>query len=157
MSTSIPRTLNRLIDLKQSITLTGLGTDRFDTAVRGVQTIHQVFSNHVSQAGGHLSDWTPGRDGQNLTLMFGNRYLTSARDIGNESSIDMSTIVDPLNILCPLIKTEVHTADNVVEYWECRGRDSTRYVFDIGLTLSIANPTCISVRLMWRLNLVSSC
>lgn len=148
LSTSIPCTLNHLIDLKQSIALTGLGTDRFDAAVRGIQTIHQVLSNHIFQAGGHLRDWTPGRDGQDLTLTFSNHYLTSARDIGNKSSIDISTIVDPLNILCPLIKTEVHTADNVVEYWECRNGDSTRYVLYIGLILSVNNSTCMLARLM---------
>ncbi|KAM5544601.1 hypothetical protein V8D89_001499 [Ganoderma adspersum] len=94
-------------------TLTELGTDGFDLAVRGIQTIHQVLSNHVSRAGGHLRNWTPGCDGQDLTLTFGNRYLTSSRDIGGDVSIDMSPIVDPLNVLHPLIKTEVHTADNV--------------------------------------------
>ncbi|KAM5540624.1 hypothetical protein V8D89_005655 [Ganoderma adspersum] len=87
-SISIPRTLNRLIDLKQSVTLTGLGMDR---------------------------DWTPGHDGQDLTLMFGNCYLTSSCDVGNDVSINMLPIVDPLNILRPLIKNEVHTTDNVVE------------------------------------------
>ena len=148
MDISIPCTFNHLIDLKQSIALTGLGTDRFDAAVRGIQTIHQVLSNHIFQAGGHLRDWTPGRDGQDLTLTFGNRYLTSARDIGNESSIDMSTIVDPLNILHPLMKTEVHTANNVVEYWECQDGDSTRYVLHICLILSVNNSTCMLARLM---------
>ncbi|KAM5539829.1 hypothetical protein V8D89_006642 [Ganoderma adspersum] len=105
----IPRNLNRLIDLKQSITLTGLGMVGFDDAVRGI--------NHVSRAGSHLRTWTPGRDGQDLTLMFANRYLTSNHDVGNETSTDPS-VIDPFNILRPLIKNEVHTADNVVEYWE---------------------------------------
>ncbi|KAM5530152.1 hypothetical protein V8D89_016187, partial [Ganoderma adspersum] len=114
----IPRTLNRLIDLKQSVTLTGLGTDGFDLAVHSVQTIHQVLSNYVSRAGGHLKNWTPGRNSQDLMLTFGNRYLTSSRDIGGGVSINMSPIVDPLHVLHPLIKTEVYTADNVVEYWE---------------------------------------
>ena len=124
--TSIPRNLNRLIDLKQSVTLTGLGTVGFDDAVRGMQTIYQVFSNHVSRAGSHLRTWTPGRDGQDLTLTFANHYLTSNRDVGNETSTDLS-VIDPFNILQPLIKNEVHTADNVVEYWERRGKDD-RYV-----------------------------
>ncbi|KAM5532010.1 hypothetical protein V8D89_014344 [Ganoderma adspersum] len=103
---NIPHTLNRLIDLKY--------------CAQG--------ANHTSgpqqpyfRAGGHLRDWTPGRDGQDLILMFGNRYLTSSHDTGDNVSIEMSPIVDPLNILCPLIKNEVHTADNVVEYWERRG------------------------------------
>ncbi|KAM5530022.1 hypothetical protein V8D89_016312 [Ganoderma adspersum] len=95
----------------QSVTLTGLGTEGFDGAVR-----RQPYF----RAGGHLRNWTPGRDGQDLILMFGNRYLTSSHDTGDNVSIEMSPIVDPLNILCPLIKNEVHTADNVVEYWERR-------------------------------------
>ncbi|PIL22305.1 hypothetical protein GSI_14993 [Ganoderma sinense ZZ0214-1] len=32
----------------------------------------------------------------------------------------MSQVVDPFNILRPLIKGEAHTTDNVVEYWECK-------------------------------------
>ncbi|KAM5534257.1 hypothetical protein V8D89_012082 [Ganoderma adspersum] len=107
-----------------SITLTGLGTVGFDDAVRGMQTIYQVFSNHVSRAGSHLRTWTPGRDGQDLTLTFANRYLTSNCDVGNETSTDPS-VIDPFNILRPLIKNEVHTADNVVEYWEHREKDNS--------------------------------
>ncbi|KAM5532011.1 hypothetical protein V8D89_014345 [Ganoderma adspersum] len=101
----------------QSVTLTGLGTEGFDVA------------QPYFRAGGHLRDWTPGRDGQDLILMFGNRYLTSSHDTGDNVSIEMSPIVDPLNILCPLIKNEVHTADNVVEYWERRGVHSTSEVY----------------------------
>ncbi|KAM5532474.1 hypothetical protein V8D89_013890 [Ganoderma adspersum] len=135
----IPCTLNRLIDLKQSVTLTGLGTEGFDAAVCGVQTIHQVLSNHISWAGGHLRDWTPGHDGQDLTLMFGNHYLTSSRNTGDNVSIDMSPIVDPLNVLCPLIKNEVHTTDNVVEYWERRGVHSTRYDYNLSAIRVLAS------------------
>ncbi|KAI1783260.1 hypothetical protein LXA43DRAFT_1067803 [Ganoderma leucocontextum] len=128
---NIPRNLNRLINLQQSITLTGLGTKSFDAAVCGVQTVYQVFNNHVSRAGGRLREWTPGRCGQDLTLTFANRYLTSSRDLGDEASVDLSAIVDPFNVLRPLIKSEVHTADNVVEYWERRQGGDSRYTLCI--------------------------
>ncbi|KAM5531326.1 hypothetical protein V8D89_015006 [Ganoderma adspersum] len=78
-------------------TLTGLGTDGFDLAMRSPQ--QPCFQS-----------W---RLSQDLTLTFGNRYLTSSRDVGGDVSINMSPIVDPLNVLRPLIKTEVYTADNV--------------------------------------------
>ena len=104
----------------------GLGTVGFDDAVCGMQTIYQVFSNHVSRAGSHLRTWTPGQDGQDLMLTFANHYLTSNCDVGNETSTNLS-VIDPFNILQPLIKNKVHTADNVVEYWERRGKDD-RYV-----------------------------
>ena len=48
MLTSILQNLNHLIDLKQSITLTGLQTEGFDAAIHGMQTIYQVFNNHVT-------------------------------------------------------------------------------------------------------------
>ena len=125
---SIPHNLNRLIDLKQSVTITGLGTKEFDTAVHGIQTLYQAFSNHVVRAGGRLRKWTPGRDNQDLMLTFANRYLTLSRNVGDEPSEDLSTTVDPFNVLRPILRGEVHTADNVVEYWERRGEES-RYIY----------------------------
>ncbi|KAI1785251.1 hypothetical protein LXA43DRAFT_1066092 [Ganoderma leucocontextum] len=94
---------SRLIDFKQSVTLTGL-----------------VFANHISKSGGHLREWVPGRDQQDLTLTFASRYLTSSRDAGEEPLADLAEFVDPFNVLRPLLRGEVHTVDNVVEYWERR-------------------------------------
>ncbi|KAI1786783.1 hypothetical protein LXA43DRAFT_897369 [Ganoderma leucocontextum] len=114
----IPRNSSRLIDLKQSVTLTGLGVQGFDAAVRGIQNIYQVFANHISKSGGRLREWVPGRDQQDLTLTFASRYLTSSRDAGEEPLADLAEFVDPFNVLRPLLRGEVHTVDNVVEYWE---------------------------------------
>lgn len=94
--------------------------DAFDAAVRGVQNIFQFFQAHVSRGGGRLRDWSPGRDGQDLTLTFANRYLTSSRDGEGQVQVDLAEIVDPFNVLRPLLRSEVHVEDNVVEYWECR-------------------------------------
>ncbi|KAI1793219.1 hypothetical protein LXA43DRAFT_1059933, partial [Ganoderma leucocontextum] len=116
----IPRNSSRLIDLKQSVTLTGLGVQGFDAAVRGIQNIYQVFANHISKSGGRLREWVPGRDQQDLTLTFASRYLTSSRDAGEEPLADLAEFVDPFNVLRPLLRGEVHTVDNVVEYWERR-------------------------------------
>ncbi|KAI1788706.1 hypothetical protein LXA43DRAFT_1097017 [Ganoderma leucocontextum] len=121
---NIPRNLSRLTDLKQSVTLTGLGVESFDAAVRGVQAVHQFFHNHVSRGGAHLREWVPGRDGQDLTLTFANRYLMSSRDAAGETSLDMAGIIDPFNVLQPLLRGEAHLADNVVEYWERREGDT---------------------------------
>ncbi|KAI1787214.1 hypothetical protein LXA43DRAFT_896598 [Ganoderma leucocontextum] len=116
----IPQNSSRLIDLKQSVTLTGLGVQGFDAAVRGIQNIYQVFANHISKSGGHLREWVPGRDQQDLTLTFASRYLTSSRDAGEEPLADLAEFVDPFNVLRPLLRGEVHTVNNVVEYWERR-------------------------------------
>ena len=106
------------MNLKQSVTLTGLGAERFDCAVRGAQSIYQMFKADLTRRGCQLRDWTPGRDGYNLTLTASNRYLTSLRDAGGEPALDLGEVVDPLNVLRPLLQTEVYIQENVVEYWQ---------------------------------------
>ena len=115
----MPRNQNRLIDLKQAVTLTGLGSQRFHTAVRGVSAVYQAFKMHLSAQGCQLRTWAPGCDaGQSLTLTFSNRILMSAKDAEGETKQDLGLVVDPFNILRPLLRTEVHTLENNVDYWK---------------------------------------
>ena len=107
-----------MLDLKQSATLTGLGAERFDCAVRGAQSIYQMFKAHIERLGCQLREWTPGRDGYNLTLTTSNRYLTTMRDAQGQPALDLGEIVDPFNVLRPLLQTEVHIQENVVQYWQ---------------------------------------
>ena len=65
-----------------------------------------------------MRTWAPGSDGgDSLTLTFSNRVLTSAKDVEGDTTCDLKEVVDPFNVLGPLLRTEVHTAENVVEYW----------------------------------------
>ena len=59
-----------------------------------------------------------------LTLTFGNRYLTRNKERGNDQVVDMSQGVDPFTVLRPLVRLESHTTDNVVEYWERQSVDT---------------------------------
>ena len=105
--------------MKQSVTLTGLGSQHFHTAVRGVSSIYHAFKMHLSARGCQLRTWAPGCDaGQSLTLTFSNRILTSAKEAEGEKAQDLSLVVDPFNILRPLLRTEVHTMENNVDYWK---------------------------------------
>lgn len=125
----IPRNRNRIIDMKQSVTVSGLGLEEFDGAVRAVKAIHQRFAAHVGGLGGTLRDWSPQRDGEHLTLMFSNRYLTEAKYAAGETPMDLGEFVDPLQVLRPMLvnRSEVHIQDNVVEYWErTEGSSSSR-------------------------------
>ncbi|KAI0688833.1 hypothetical protein C8Q76DRAFT_635121 [Earliella scabrosa] len=115
----IPRNQNRLIDMKQSVTLTGLGSQYFHSAVRGVSTIYHAFKMHLSARGCQLRTWAPECDGgESLTLTFSNRILMSAKDGEGEKKQDLGQFVDPFNVLRPLLRTEVHTAENHVDYWK---------------------------------------
>ena len=122
-SFSIPRNRNFLISLKQEATITGLGVEGFETAVQGAMAIYQAFQAKISTLGGHLREWSPSYDGADLALTFGNRYLTRENERGLDQVVDISKHVDPFNVLSPLLRLEVHTTDNVVEYWERRVED----------------------------------
>jgi hypothetical protein len=88
-----------------------------------MKLIHQSFLNYLD--GKRLRDWKVKMDGETLLLSFNNRLLTLAKDVHGEDILDMSSI-DPLQLLQNRIQTEVHTSENVVEYWE-KGKES-RYL-----------------------------
>ena len=79
---SIPRNPNRLIDLKQSITLSGVGIAQFESAVKGLLVIYQMFEAEVARTGNKLRPWQTRRDSDDLVLHFANRILTSRKDAG---------------------------------------------------------------------------
>ena len=93
----IPRNHNRLIDMKQAVTLTGLGSQSFHTAVRGVSAVYHAFKMHLSAKGCQLRTWAPGCDaGQSLTLTFSNRILMSAKDA--EGGVKRETKSDVIKV-----------------------------------------------------------
>lgn len=116
----IPRNPNpgNLLSLKQSVTLTGLGSETFEKAVRGLSTLYQHAKGKVQQRGCQLRNWTPGEAEGDLTLTFSSRYLTPGNQATDDIRPDMAEVIDPLNILRPLLLTEVHTLDNAVFYWQ---------------------------------------
>lgn len=116
--------------MKQSVVLTGLGEPQFETAIRGMLSIYQVFQGLVATLQGRLREWAPTQNSADLELKFHNRLLTRMKDIGDDIEVDMAQVIDPFNVLRPLLRDQVHTTDNVVEYWERNVKDS-KCVFNI--------------------------
>ena len=117
LETRLPSNDSRLIDLKQSVTLTGLGAQSFNDAVAAMLGLYQHMHTYLS--GYNLRPWEPARISDHLTLMFGNRYLTPAKYAAGELSIDLGEYIDPFNVLRPrLTAGQAHLQENVVEYWE---------------------------------------
>lgn len=96
--------------------MTGLGAEPFDQAVAAAMAVYQHFAVHL--VGNTLRTWTPAQLDGHLALSFGNRYLTHAKFADGEPRGDLSDVVDPFRILQPRLTTQVHTQENVVEYWE---------------------------------------
>lgn len=103
--------------MKQHVTLSGLGASHFDQAVRGVGAVYQMFNAELQRRGCELRPWTPSRDATHLALTFSNRYFTSIKAADGEPPIDLHGTVDPLDVVSPLLRGEVHILENVVEYW----------------------------------------
>ena len=114
--------------MRQFVTLSGLGAEQFALAVHGMGVIYQYFDSYVTKKGGTLRPWGPAQDpyGGKAALTLSNRYLTSLRDADGEKYVDLAEVVDPFNVLRPLVKGEVHTQDNVVEYWQQQTRGEER-------------------------------
>ena len=106
------------MNLKQEVIISGLGAQGFEAAVEGTMAIYQAFQARVSALGGHMREWKPSYDGDDLALSFGNRYLTRENERGMDQVVDIHTVVDPFKVLSPMLRLEVHTTDNVVEYYE---------------------------------------
>lgn len=99
----LPSNPNQLINLRQTVTVSGLGIEPFDKAVSAVMTIYQHFCAHL--VGHNLRTWSTLHLENYLTLSFGNRYLTASKFAEGEPWGDLSNVVDPFYILQPHLTT----------------------------------------------------
>jgi hypothetical protein len=110
---------------RQNVSLTGLGSATFSSALDTAQVIYKHFDREFLE--GKLDSWSPTRstDSRLDSLDISNRYLTPLRDVGGlVENTPFHKGVDPQNILCDMAKNNhIHTEDNYVEYFSTR-RDS---------------------------------
>ncbi|KAI0091807.1 hypothetical protein BDY19DRAFT_991481 [Irpex rosettiformis] len=100
---------------KQSLVLTGLGNDDFETAARAVLEIHTLFASTLPDNA--LLPWKPIRDEDFVCIEFSNRFFETGGD--SESRIvQLSADIDPMGFLRAHCPTGRHTEDNVVLYYE---------------------------------------
>ncbi|KAI0743698.1 hypothetical protein C8Q80DRAFT_1338050 [Daedaleopsis nitida] len=102
---NLPCNQNRLIDLKQSVTLTGLASQQFHAGVCGVGALYHVFKMYLGSCGDDLRTWAPGCDGgerSHLVLPIASSLLP--RMLKVRRSMDWRTLL-------------VHTMENCVKYW----------------------------------------
>jgi hypothetical protein len=114
--------------MRQSITLTGCGSDIFDDCVEGIQAIHGILKRSHEQS--TVDDWGPGRYQEHIAIDMGNRFFTDRHDRGQNETIDFPTSVDPNGVLTQSMGGDfVHLEENEVKYYEIAkiGEETTRY------------------------------
>ena len=104
-----------MINAKQSITITGLGIDSFESCAVAILEIQQMFSGAVPA--GAMDKWLPNTEQGCIALEFANRYFSDS-DI-SDADVQLSDDVDPNHILRDNIPSGTrHTTDNEVLYYE---------------------------------------
>ena len=105
--------------LHQNISLTGLGSATFSSALDAAQMIYRHFDRHFPEG---LLDiwslmWSTNQKGLD-SIDISNRYLTPSKDISGVESLPFHKGVDPRNILLDMAKGNyIHTDNNYVEYF----------------------------------------
>ncbi|KDR64926.1 hypothetical protein GALMADRAFT_149157 [Galerina marginata CBS 339.88] len=105
--------------MRQSATLSGLGSALFNQAIQNAQDIHQMFSRTFPQ--GALEDWNPAMFEGHPAIDMNNRFFTLRKQAIMDEIIPFSNEVDPHGILAAAMGADdqfVHTTENEVEYYE---------------------------------------
>ena len=105
--------------LRQSTTLSGLGSDSFSKAIQGIRDIHGQFSRTFED--GCLEQWVPNQFEGHDAIDTANRFFTPRSQATTEEITPFSNVVDPDGILTSAMNIDdkfTHTIDNEVDYYE---------------------------------------
>ncbi|KAF7798783.1 hypothetical protein EIP86_010008 [Pleurotus ostreatoroseus] len=100
----------------QSVLMTGLGTEGFEKAVQGALQIYQHMQRCLPA--GALIPWKPVTYEGHLGLELSNRYFSSSKEAEGQQIVELSSDIDPNNILRKAVPHGLHTLDNTVVYFE---------------------------------------
>ena len=121
---------NKFHYLRQSITVTGLGTATFEDAIKASHKIYNLFTRHFPE--GQLEAWKCHTFSGYSSFTTWNRYLTPVKYAPSMAHTQFTEAIDPRGILEEMVAkgNHVHGEDNVVCYWMQHTNDhgATRYV-----------------------------
>lgn len=99
---------------RQSLTITGLGSEVFLKSVLAAGEIHRAFKAVNPQL--KFAAWQPRQSRGHMVLTFVNRYFTPDTEAGHEVRAFPDDL-DPMHVLRKAVPTGVYTADNEVLYF----------------------------------------
>ena len=109
---------NQIRYLRQSVTLTGLGTANFDSAIKSLIDIYAFFSRFVP-----MEKLQPNtimdQYGEHPSIESYNRYFSLRKDLPHAKAVPFGNDIDPKGILTHAAGTTyIHADINVVRYYE---------------------------------------
>ncbi|KIM90321.1 hypothetical protein PILCRDRAFT_31490, partial [Piloderma croceum F 1598] len=110
------------IHLRQAVTLTGLGTEKFEQSVDAFIQIHTMFSRIFKD--GILDPWLLSAFGDHNAVDISNRYFTSRHQNPTAVQLSFHELVDPDRILVNMAVGDlVHSEENDVQFFELVSKD----------------------------------
>ncbi|KAF7977179.1 hypothetical protein HWV62_4623 [Athelia sp. TMB] len=104
--------------MKQSIRLTGLGTEHFKSAIDGLANVAIFMGESLER--GDIESWTPARYRCWQAIEVSNRYFVHQNSEGDMISVPLTADVDPDGVLAKAAGDDwVHAEDNRVGYFRC--------------------------------------
>ena len=117
------------LSVKQSVVLTGLGSEMFDKNAKAIIEIRSRFAAHLPD--GVLETWKPLLDEDFICIELSNRYLTPDRLSHSYDSVPFDASIDPFGLLRDK-EGGRRTEDNVVLYYErVRQLDRGAVTYDV--------------------------
>ncbi|KIL58014.1 hypothetical protein M378DRAFT_87111 [Amanita muscaria Koide BX008] len=112
-------TSKQLKYLRQSVSLTGLGTPYFEASMKALTNIYVLFSRFVP-ADKLQACAIMGKYGEHVSMDASNRYFTTRKDNPMEKHIPFDSDVDPNGILERAAggSAYIHSEHNIVRYYE---------------------------------------
>ncbi|KAF7426536.1 hypothetical protein PC9H_008905 [Pleurotus ostreatus] len=123
---SRPEDAKRLAHSRQSVTLTGLGSQSFEHIVENCRRAYSMFSRYTPNARLVPSPEFLGRQrvggsddtDEYSTITASNRFFTPSKQAAGLTVVDINSELDPRGILEKVDKTKwLHTEDNAVDYY----------------------------------------
>ena len=108
---------NRVKFLRQSVTLTGFGTETFEKGIKALNEVHALFDRHIPE--NKLGECTIiDKCDEHLGIHLTNRYFTSRRESPTEPHIPFASDVDPMGYLANLVGgTYFQSEQNIVKHY----------------------------------------
>ncbi|KAF8870508.1 hypothetical protein BD779DRAFT_1455315 [Infundibulicybe gibba] len=117
--------------LRQSISITGIGSPTFGAAVEATHLIFDMFQRQFQE--GALAVWETPSHQSYPTLPMSNRYLTPRRDAPHMEHIPFEAEVDPHGYLESMIKDGyIHGEENNVEYYTQSTKEGKKIFVESG-------------------------
>jgi hypothetical protein len=104
--------------MRQYVTVSGMGNEIFNVAIKNSMSIHDFFGRKVAE--GALPDWTPETYQGYPSLSFSCRYLARK---GDGPVVEFGPGVDPKGLLAKAGPGFIHTAENSVGYFFRQDKD----------------------------------